>query len=113
MIAKTALLVASLVAADAVGAATSYTPAQLRALIAAGTPPAQSSPTSQSQVMSFSACVSKVKDIVDAVGSNYPTDTVVDTVILHITKVWTNDAAMVLTCSKPDGKLVITTSKYR
>jgi len=101
-----------LVASAPAHAAKTYTPAQLRQMVNSGNPPKQGSPSTQKQNMSFSSCVSKVSGIVASVRDQYPAKTIVNTSILHMAKVWTNDAAMTLTCSGPDRTLVITTAKY-
>ena len=62
--------------------------------------------------MGYSACIEKVTAIVISVQPNYPTSTILSTNIARIEKVWTNDAAMTLSCSAADGKLVITTAPY-
>ena len=108
------LVLAALLSAASVAHATkTYTPAQLRQMVNSGSPPAQGSPTTQKETMAFSSCVGKVAGIVAAVGDQYPARTIVNTSIMHVAKVWTNDAAMTLTCSSPDRTLVITTAKYR
>lgn len=89
-----------------------YTPSELRSMIQSGKYPAQGTPSAQSQPMSYSDCVAKVTAVVSSVQPEYPTSTVVNTAIARIEKVWTNDAAMTLSCSAPDAKLVITTAPY-
>lgn len=89
-----------------------YTPAQLRSMVQSGNYPKQGSPLTQSQSLGYSACIAKVKAVVGSVQSEYPSSTVLSTNIARIDKVWTNDAAMTLSCSAPDGKLVITTAPY-
>jgi len=89
-----------------------YTPAQLRSMAQSGNYPKQGSPSTQTQYMDYSACVSKMLAIVSSVQAEYPTSTIISTNIARIEKVWTNDAAMTFSCSAPDGKLVITTAPY-
>lgn len=89
-----------------------YTPAQLRSMVQSGNYPKQGSASTQSQRMDYSACIAKVAAVVSSVQPEYPTSTVLSTNIARIEKVWTNDAAMTLSCSAPDGKLVITTAPY-
>ncbi len=107
----TVLALAALLAFPAYAAKT-YTPQQLRKMVNSGNPPKQGSPTTQTQTMSFGACVAKVNAVVDSVKAQYPAKIIVQTKILHMAKVWTNDGAMTLSCSQPDGKLVITNAKY-
>jgi hypothetical protein len=89
-----------------------YTPAELRSMVQSGNYPKQGSPSNQSQRMDYSACIAKITAVVSSVQPEYPTRTVLNTSIARIEKVWTNDAAMTLSCSAPDGKLVITTAAY-
>ena len=105
-------VVIALAASTPAHAAKNYTPAQLQKMVNAGNPPKQGSPSTQKQSMSFSSCVSKVSSIVASVRPQYPAKIIVNTSIMHMAKVWTNDAAMTLTCSGPDQRLVITTAKY-
>jgi hypothetical protein len=93
-------------------AAKTYTPQQLRKMVNSGKPPKQGSPTTQTQAMSFGSCVAKVNSVVDSVKDQYPAKIIVQTKIMHMAKVWTNDGAMTLSCSQPDSKLVITNAKY-
>jgi len=89
-----------------------YTPAQLRQMVGSGKPPKQGPVTSQKVELPFDACVAKVKSSAAAVSENYPVQPIVDTSVLVTVKVWTNDAAMTLSCSKPDGLMLVTTAKY-
>ncbi len=104
----TAILVSSI----ATVAAKTYTPSQLNQMIGSGKPPAQGSPSTQTEPTAFSPCVSNVKSIVASITPNYPAKIVVDNRLLFMVKVWTNDSAMTLSCSAPDTKMIITTSKY-
>ncbi|MDX9834601.1 MAG: hypothetical protein RBT36_05215 [Desulfobulbus sp.] len=93
-------------------AARTYTPEELRGMIESGKYPSQSSPTSKSQVSSFAACVDKAKSVSASVQPEYPVKVVVNTSVLYTVKFWTNDAAMTVSCSASDGKIVITTAPY-
>ena len=93
-------------------AAQTYTPRELRQMVNSGNYPAQGSVSTKTQAISFSACVSKVKGVVSSVSGQYPTQTIVNTGVMYMAKVWTNDAALTLSCSKPDRKLIITAAKY-
>lgn len=59
----TVLALAALLAFPAYAAKT-YTPQQLRKMVNSGNPPKQGSPTTQTQTMSFGACVAKVNAVV-------------------------------------------------
>ena len=89
-----------------------YTPAQLRQMVGSGNYPKQGGASSESQLMNFGACVMTVQNMVASVTPNYPASTIVDTKLIYTVKLWTNDAAMTLSCSSLDSKLIITTSKY-
>lgn len=106
------LLCVGVLAVNSASATKIYTPQQLRSMVKAGKYPEQSKPTVQSQRMDYSTCISKVAAVVNSVQSDYPTTTVLSTNTSRIEKVWTNDAAMTLTCSAADGTLVITTAPY-
>lgn len=90
-----------------------YTPSQLMEMVRSGNPPEQKTPTSQYLDVEYYACRGKVDEMTSAIGSNYPVVTVLDTDVAIIKKIWTNDAAMMLACSKPDKRLVITTAQYK
>lgn len=89
-----------------------YTPDQLRRMVNSGNPPEQVSPTTQTKTMPFDSCIISVDTIIDSIEPNYPTKVIAKTNIVYTVKIWTNDAAMTLSCSQPDRKLVITTAKY-
>lgn len=90
----------------------SYTPAELRTMVKKGKYPKQGKAKSQSQSMSFAACKAQAQSVVRDVKPNYPAEVVVDTGILFMAKTWTNDGVVTMSCSKPDGKLVMTISEY-
>ncbi|ARN74892.1 hypothetical protein [Oceanicoccus sagamiensis] len=94
-------------------AAKSYTPSQLRSMVNSGDYPDQGGVSTETQSISFSACVTKVKGVLSSVSGQYPYKIIVNTNVLYTSKLWTNDAAMTLSCSSLDRKLVITTAKYK
>lgn len=89
-----------------------YTPAQLQNMVQGGNYPKQGTPSTQTQSIDYVACIAKVESVVVSVQPNYPAQTVVNTNLMRMVKLWTNDAAMTLTCSAPDKKLVITSAPY-
>lgn len=89
-----------------------YTPAELRKMVDAGMFPRQGSPTTKAESMNYTTCIAKVESVIASVRPNYPTRTVASTNIMRMEKLWTNDAAMTLTCSAHDGKFVITSAPY-
>ncbi len=92
--------------------AQTYMPSELRQMVSSDNYPEQGSVSTKTQAISFTACVSKVKGVVSSVSGQYPTKIIVNTGIMYMAKVWTNDAALTLSCSDPDRKLIITTAKY-
>lgn len=74
--------------------------------------PAQGKASSETKQVDYGACIVVLEQLVGAVKANYPAETIVSTNILRIEKVWTNDAAITVTCSALDRKLVITTAPY-
>lgn len=93
--------------------AKSYTPSQLRAMVAAGKYPREKDPTSSSKPMGFESCRQFVQMMLNQVQPDYPVKTIVDTGIVFSQKTWTNDGAVMLTCSSPDQKMITTNSPYR
>jgi len=89
-----------------------YTPAQLQSMVQSGNYPKQGALSTQTQHIDYVACIAKVEWVVASIGPYYPAKTVVSTNIMRMDKVWTNDAAVTLTCSAPDKKLIITFAPY-
>lgn len=89
-----------------------YTSQQLKALVDAGKFPPQYEPTQKSDSLEFAPCKGMVRQTLRDIGTNYPTRTLLDTPQILSVKIWTNDGAIVMTCSK-DGKFVMQQSKYR
>lgn len=90
----------------------SYTKAQLNEMVKSGKYPPQLPPQEKTETIEFPACVAMTRKTVADVRDNYPARIMVDTPILLSAKIWTNDGAIVMTCSK-DGKLVMQQSKYK
>lgn len=90
-----------------------YTPAQLRGMIEQGAFPSQGAVSTERVATSFSSCVARVNDVLDSATNQYPRKISVDTSVMYIAKLWTNDSALTFTCSAPDELLVITTAKYK
>jgi hypothetical protein len=89
-----------------------YTPAQLRNMVQGGNYPKQGTPKVETVEMNFVTCLLRVEAIMDAAKPNYPTATVVNTQIMHLSKAWTNDGAVTATCSAADNKLIVTVAPY-
>ncbi|MCI0560222.1 MAG: hypothetical protein MN733_17175 [Nitrososphaera sp.] len=110
-------LIGALLISGMVQAASVYTPAELRSMVNSGNPPQQGEPSSQSKPMDYASCVTAVELTVAAVSPHYPSvsqpypiQTLLDTDMAFMEKIWTNNAAVILTCA--DGKLIITSSPY-
>jgi hypothetical protein len=89
-----------------------YTPAQLHSMVDSGRYPSQGSARSTSQAMDYSECILKLESVVGAVRPNYPARRIVSTNLMRVEKVWTNDAAVTVSCSAPDRKMVMTSAPY-
>lgn len=111
-VSRYALLLATLACSSPAPTKT-YTPEELRAMVSAGNYPEQQPPETTEKPMTFEVCVATVEQMTAAITENYPVIRVVNTGVMRTEKLWTNDAAMTVTCSAPDEKLLITTAKYR
>ena len=90
-----------------------YTPSQLNQMIRSGHYPAQGEATSQSKPMSFNACKRVARNIMSQIRTSYPVKTIVDTSALYMVKAWANDGIIIVSCSEPDKKMVITQAPYK
>lgn len=90
-----------------------YTSTELKAMISKGVFPEQNPPVHDSQNMYFSECAATVKSSIESVQDSYPAEIVVNSNVMIVGKIWANDGAVVMTCSEPDQKLLITKSSYR
>lgn len=106
------LIITAFVAGNAFAQKT-YHPEELQGMVRNGNYPNQGAVGTQSLVMDFTQCKLKIAAVTDAVGPRYPNRIVVDTAIVFTQKLWANDAAMTMTCSQLDKKMVITTAPYR
>ena len=106
------LLIAGVLLAVPAHAQKTYTPEQLRQMIQSGNEPKEGYTKTERLNMSFYDCKVKVQRMNVDVQPNYPTRPIAfDDEIVKI-KMWTNDAAMTLTCIKAEGVLVIQTAIY-
>lgn len=94
--------------------AKTYTKEELNRLAQSGNYPTQGvlEPVSD-EVIQFDACKEAAKSIVDSVSSNYPTKVLSDTSLMYSAKVWTNDAAILMTCTQPDNRSTVKKSVYK
>ena len=110
---KKALLLFALVAFGA-SASTTYTKEQLNDMARKGQYPEQESPVTKGvESVDFAKCKNDAGDIYSQVSGNYPAKELVNSGILYVVKIWTNDGAIMISCSEPDGKKVITQSSYK
>lgn len=94
-------------------AAWGYTPAQLMRMVGSGTPPQQGPASSESERMEFYECIGATEAVMAPLRGTYPVVKLMTTKDMYMTKVWLNDSAMIITCSKADRKRVVTTAPYR
>lgn len=108
------LLVVSVSLAFSAAASTTYTKEQLNSMDASGQYPEQESPvTKSSEVVDFDSCKENAHSIYSQVYGSYPAKEIVNTNVLYVVKLWTNDGAIVVSCSEPDGKKIVTQSSYK
>ena len=109
-------LALALLAVVSLGASASntYTKEQLNSMAASGSYPGQESPVTKSvESVSFERCKQDTYGVYNQVAGNYPAQEVVNTGILYIVKIWTNDGVIMVSCSGPDGKKLVTQSSYK
>ncbi|WP_237387144.1 hypothetical protein [Xenorhabdus sp. Sc-CR9] len=94
--------------------ATTYTKEQLNSMVNSGRYPDQlSTATTNSSSMNFSDCKKSARDITNQIASEYPVEEIVDSNILFMVKLWANDGVIMVTCSEPDRKMIVTQSEYK
>lgn len=89
-----------------------FTPAQLRTMVDRGDYPPQAAPSSKVEPLDFTSCKNLVEGMLNDVKANYPVQSIAQSSIVWSKKVWTNDGAVVFTCSKPDQTFITITSPY-
>lgn len=62
--------------------------------------------------MSFSDCKSRLSASMLAVAENYKTDLIVNSGEMVMGRICTNDGSVLITCSKPDGKMITKKSGF-
>jgi len=91
-----------------------YTPQELRDMVFSGQYPEQGDvENTQTRDLSFPSCKITINNVMSQMRGTYPVRTIVNTNILYIIKAWANDAAVTASCSKPDGKMVLTQAPYK
>ncbi len=95
-------------------ASSTYTKDQLNSMDAMGQYPEQESPVTKSvESISFEDCKLNASSAYNQVQGSYPAKEIVDTNMLYIVKIWTNDGVVMVSCSQPDNKKVVTQSSYK
>ncbi|MBG6028978.1 hypothetical protein I5F10_16065 [Proteus mirabilis] len=93
--------------------AKTYTKEQITSMVNAGNYPEQGESQSKSSYTSFADCKNTANYTLSAVSGDYPVRVLVDAPLAYLVKVWTNDGIVMVTCSEPDKKMVITQAKYK
>lgn len=107
-------LIAMMFIASTATAATTYTKEQLNSMASSGRYPEQELPVVKSSGSAdFADCKSSARGVYSQVAGEYPAKVVVDSGAMYVVKVWTNDGAILVSCSQPDNKKVITQSAYK
>ncbi len=81
------------------------------AVLVASVALASSKPTSTSEPMRFQACVLSIDVVANKVGARPVL--IVDTAIMKMVRFPTAEGSLLVTCSKPDGKRILTQSPHR
>ncbi|ENO7355537.1 hypothetical protein ACB404_003776 [Morganella morganii] len=63
--------------------------------------------------MTFDECKNAASNMFSAISDHYPVRTAVDSSLLYIGKAWTNDGVVMVTCSEPDKKMIVSQSPYK
>lgn len=91
-----------------------YTKEELQQMAKAGNYPTQGDvKDTKTSDSSFFGCKTSAKNMMSQLENLYPIQEIVDTSIAYIMKIWTNDGVVLLTCSEPDHKMIMTTSGYK
>ena len=106
------LLACAAGAARPAPATRTYTPEELRDMVAAGKPPRLVKPQTQTQRASFPACAQQARALVDSARPSYPVRVLADTRYAYRARVWTNNALMTLSCSRLSERSVLTIAPY-
>jgi len=107
-------VIAALFLATNAAASTTYSKGELNSMAASGQYPEQESPVvKSSEYAGFGDCKSNAYTVYSQVEGNYPAKVVVDTSAMYVVKIWTNDGAIVVSCSQPDATKTITQSAYK
>ncbi len=94
--------------------AKTYTKEELNSLVQSGNHPAQGPlETIADEIVPFNACREATKSIVDSVSSNYPTKVLSDISLMYSAEVWTNDGAILMTCTQPDNRSTVKKAVYK
>ncbi len=110
---KYVILLSVLIAFSA-SASTTFTKQQLNEMDASGQYPEQEPPVTKSvDYVAFEQCKDNANNIYSQVVGSYPAKEIVNTSVLYVVKIWTNDGVIMVSCSEPDGKKLVTQSDYK
>ena len=101
-----ALTLALTATASTALAASEFSPSSLTYMVNSGTPPAQGSTRIiANESASLYACKSKANAVVSSMTPTYPYYVILDSSSMYSVKLWTNDAALVITCNGSTMKI--------
>lgn len=110
---KYVILLSVLIAFGA-SASTTFTKQQLNEMDASGQYPELEPPVTKSvDYVAFEQCKDNANNIYSQVVGSYPAKEIVNTSVLYVVKIWTNDGVIMVSCSEPDGKKLVTQSDYK
>lgn len=91
-----------------------YTKEKLNAMFASGKLPKIGPMVAKDEsAMEFSDCRANAIGLYTSSAENFPAKVIVDSGVIFIAKIWSNDAELVITCSRSDGKRTITQAAYQ
>lgn len=89
-----------------------YTRKEINNLVSSEKYPKQGSVKTITKNSSFSDCKVAIINVTEQFQGLYPEKILMNTNIVYTAKVWTNDAALTVSCLKVNRKMVITQAKY-
>lgn len=94
-------------------ARSNYTRDELMQMVGNGRYPEQGAVSTKADAMNYGDCIVAADAVTAPLRGVYPVITVVNTSLMYMVKLWTNDSAMTITCSALNEKMVVTTAPYR
>lgn len=105
-------VVALAAAQNVADAAQTYTPEQLRRMVASGRYPKQGEIEKTVRTMDYAECIATMETMIGAIKPNYPSVVIVSTNVMRTEKFWTNDGAVTVSCMADGNKLVLIRAPY-